>query len=153
MQENHVRGWVEVVVLLWWKMKGFRRLPYIGRRGKTPWGKPGSAINPMRKSQAASCWGPWKKFHPFTTYDTFPPHNYVQTWVPGQWIGKSCAVPGRTITVGQRSPGITQILLSLLECIENGKILYQILRKRIIGNLYQLQFFIVVSGLYRILFS
>ena len=31
-----------------------------GRRGKTPRGKPVSAINTVRKSQAASRWGPWK---------------------------------------------------------------------------------------------
>ena len=35
-----------------------------GRRGKTPWGKPVSAINTVRKSQAASRWGPWKNSAP-----------------------------------------------------------------------------------------
>ena len=31
-----------------------------GQRGKPPWEKPVSAINTVRKSQAASCWGLWK---------------------------------------------------------------------------------------------
>ena len=35
------------------------RIPYIGSERKTPWGKPVSAINTVRKSQAASHWGPW----------------------------------------------------------------------------------------------
>ena len=39
----------------------------LGRRGKTPWGKPASAINTVRKSQAASRWGPWK-FRQSTAY-------------------------------------------------------------------------------------
>ena len=43
-----------------------------GRRGKTPWGKPVSAINTVRKSQAASHWGPWK-FRPSTAYGAFQP--------------------------------------------------------------------------------
>ena len=84
-----------------------------GRRGKTPWGKPVSAINTMRKSQAASRWGPWK-FRPSTAYGAFQPHTRAQTRVPGQWVGYSCAVPGCHNSVGQMSPGRTQLLLLLL---------------------------------------
>ena len=40
--------------------RGCRESRTSGRRGKTPWGKPVSAINTVRKSQAASRWGPWK---------------------------------------------------------------------------------------------
>ena len=63
-----------------------------GRRGKTPWGKPVSAINTVRKSQAASRWGPWK-FRPSTAYDALLPHTRVQARVPGHWVGYilSCA--------------------------------------------------------------
>ena len=75
------------------------------RRGKTPWGKPVSAINTVRKSQAALRWGPWK-FCPSTAYDTLLPHTRVQARVPGQWVGYiSWAVSGRHISVGQMSPG------------------------------------------------
>ena len=81
-----------------------------GRRGKTPRGKPVSAINTVRKSQAASRWGPWK-FRPSTAYGAFQPHTRAQTWVPGQWVGYSCAVPGCHNSVGQMSPGRTQLLL------------------------------------------
>ena len=49
-----------------------------GRRGKTPWGKPVSAINIVRKSQAASRWGTWK-FRPFTACGAFPLHTRTQT--------------------------------------------------------------------------
>ena len=82
----------------------------LGQRWKTPWGKPVSAINTVRKSQTASHWGPWK-FRPSTTYGALQPHTRVQTRVPGQWVGKSCAVPGRHNTVGQMSPGRIQLLL------------------------------------------
>ena len=84
-----------------------------GRRGKTLWGKPVSAINTVRKSQAASRWGPWK-FRPSTAYGAFQPHTRVQTRVPGQWVGYSCAVPGCHNSVGQMSPGRTQLLLLLV---------------------------------------
>ena len=57
-----------------------------GWRGKTPWGKPVSAINTVRKSQAASHWGPWK-FRPSTAYDALLPHTRVQAHVPGHWVG------------------------------------------------------------------
>ena len=57
-----------------------------GRRGKTPWGKLVSAINTVRKSQAASRWGPWK-FRPSTAYDALLPHTRVQARVPGHWVG------------------------------------------------------------------
>ena len=83
-----------------------------GRRGKTPSGKPVSAINTVRKSQAASRWGPWK-FRPSTAYGAFQPHTRAQTRVPGQWVGYSCAVPGCHNSVGQMSPGRTQLLLLL----------------------------------------
>ena len=83
-----------------------------GRRGKTPWGKPVSAINTVRKSQAVSRWGPWK-FRPSTAYGAFQPHTRAQTRVPGQWVGYSCAVPGCLNSVGQMSPGRTQLLLLL----------------------------------------
>ena len=75
-----------------------------GRRGKTPWRKLVSAINTVRKSQAASPWGPCT-FRPSTAYGTFQPHTRVQKRVPGQSVGKSCAVPGRHNSVGQCAPG------------------------------------------------
>ena len=84
-----------------------------GRRGKTPWGKLVSAINTVRKSQAASRWGPWK-FRPSTAYGAFQPHTRAQTRVPGQWVGYSCAVPGCHNSVGQMSPGRTQLLLLII---------------------------------------
>ena len=84
-----------------------------GRRGKTPWGKPVSAINTVRKSQAASRWGPWK-FRPSTAYGAFQPHTRAQTRVPGQWVGYSCAMPGCHNSVGQMSPGRTQIIIIII---------------------------------------
>ena len=57
-----------------------------GRRGKTPWGKPVSAINTVRKSQAASCWGPWN-FRPSTAYDALTRILVFKHEFPGQWVG------------------------------------------------------------------
>ena len=81
--------------------EGCRRIPFMR-------GKPVSAINTVRKSQTVSRWGPWK-FRPSTAYGAF-----VQTRVPGQWVGKSCAVPGHHNSVGQMSPERIQLLLLLL---------------------------------------
>ena len=88
---------------------GCWRIPYIGSRGKTPWGKPVSAINTVRKSQArrAEARG-----------NSAPlPHmahsNLILVFkheFPGQWVGYSCAVPGWA-----NEPGRTQLLLLHLQ--------------------------------------
>ena len=82
---------------------GCRRIPYIWSERK----------NSVRKT--GERWGPWK-FRPSTAYGALQPHTRVQTWVPGQWVGYSCAVPGCHNSVGQMSPGRTLLLLLLL-CI------------------------------------
>ena len=68
------------------------------------------ALNTVRKSQAASRWG---------RGNSAPlPHTRAQTRVPGQWVGYSSAVPGCHNSVGQMSPGRTQLLLLLLRKYE-----------------------------------
>ena len=57
------------------------RMPSIGLERTTPWGNPESAINMVRKSQAASGWGLWKKFRPSTTYDAIPSHTCLATFL------------------------------------------------------------------------
>ena len=65
---------------------GCRRIPYFGSEMKNSVRKTVSTINTVRKSQAASRWGPWK-FRPSTAYDVLLPHTHVQARVPGQWVG------------------------------------------------------------------
>ena len=69
-----------------------------GRRGKTPWGKPVSAINTVKEKSGSVALRP-VEIPPSPAYGAFPPHTCVQTRVPG----KSCAVPGRHNLVGQMS--------------------------------------------------
>ena len=57
-------------------------IPSIRLERTTPWGNPVSAINTVRKSQAVSRWGPWKKFCPSTAYGAFSHILTVQARVP-----------------------------------------------------------------------
>ena len=83
----------------------------VGEDSKTPWGKPVSAIQHREEKSGSVALRPVEKLRPSTAYDAFQPHTRAKTRVPGQWVGYSCAVPGCHNSVGQMSPGRTQLLL------------------------------------------
>ena len=87
---------------------GCRRIPYIGSERKNSVRKTGERYKHCEEKSGSVALRPVEKS---TAYGAFQPHTRAQTRVPGQWVGYSCAVPGCHNSVGQMSPGRTQLLI------------------------------------------
>ena len=90
---------------------GCWRIPYIGSERKNSVRKTGERYKHREEKSGSVALRPVEKLRPSTAYGAFQPHTRAKTRVPGQWVGYSCAVPGCHNSVGQMSPGRTQLLL------------------------------------------
>ena len=92
---------------------GCRRIPYIGSERKNSVRKTGERYKHREEKSEVRQRRAEARGNSAPLPHMAQPHTRAQTRVPGQWVGYSCAVPGCHNSVGQMSPGRTQLLLLL----------------------------------------
>ena len=82
-----------------------------GRRRKTPWGKTGERYKHREEKSGSVALRPVEIPPLYRIWRIPTAYSCSKHEFPGQWVGYSSAVPGCHNSVGQMSPGRTQLLL------------------------------------------